>query len=436
MEQTIEKQGSEELFKKALQEGTIEEQDGRYALEFIQKYNSLKSNSKGSVLKYYYCLRSFLSTMKAKGMTLTQMSEDEAYELFNTLKNSHLSEDSRFNYWKAFIRFYKWAAKRYGQDWNEAVKGLMYANDQTERLQYKIDKNKVTKKSTFSDEEVVKLVTSDPNLCYKVLWGVLFDSAMRGGEAFSIKLRGVEKVKGQRPGELDHYVLSMEKSKTRIRPTVIEPGTSISITYLEQWLAVHPRKNDLEAPLFCNTLGKPLKASAANKALKVLVKQIAESLTDNEQRKAWSAKTKISLHSFRHSRATSLANRGMSGELMAALVGWTPGSKMPSVYIRASQLDAQAALRRAYGLEKPQEQKMQVKTCVNCHTPNPLDSNKCSLCHLPLNPDEVSKLMQDMAVQKDLEERFKQLEEAYEKKIELSHSRLINEIAAKIKANG
>lgn len=400
----------QQLFENAIRDGSIHPEDGRLAREFVQKYNAQKSNSPGSVAKYYYTTKAFLVQLKAQGRTIATLDEDGTYALFEWLRRSKWSEHSKLGYWKSFARLYKWAAKRYGAEWPPRTKELLYSGDATERLQYKLDKARVKKKSTFTAQEVLELLQNEPSLHHKALYAVLFDSGMRGGEAFSIRIRGVKRDRG---GVL---TLQMEKSKTRIRPVVLEPGVSIGVTYLDAYLRQHPRKDDPGAPLFLNRHGEPLTVFAANKNLKQLVQRVARAQTDPERRKAWLAKDKVSLHSFRHSRATDLANKGLNESLMAELLGWSPGSLMPKTYIREAQLDAQAALRRVYGVEKPEEKAAENKRCPGCLTPNPLANDYCDLCRQPFpefkarrDAEEREKLAE--ALDKMLGARFAQYEE-------------------------
>jgi integrase/recombinase XerD len=101
---------------------------------------------------------------------------------------------------------------------------------------------------------------------------------------------------------------------------------------------------------------------------------------------------KISLHSFRHSRATELA--GMMNEFqMCRFFGWSMGSAMPATYIREQALDVRGALMAGYGLEKQERTKEVVGVaCLQCEHRNPSGADYCDNCNLPLDPKHLAEL--------------------------------------------
>lgn len=389
--------------------GAISKEDGALATEFQNKYHTAKQNSEANTKKYFYILQWCLKELHKRNLTLATLDEDSILALFKHVSQCELSEESRFNYWKTFVRFYKWTARRYGQDWSKEVKTLLYDGDKGEVLVYKINKNNIKEKPTFNEEQAIEIMNADKDLCWKVYWGVLADSGARKSELASIRVGDVSRIKS---GEgLVQIYLKMQKSKTRKRPITLEQGLSVSISLVEKWMQVHPKRADLQAPFFCNSLGELIKGSAANKRLKLLIAQIASIEQDPEKKKAWSGLKEASIHSFRHTKATIYANRGVPEHAINELMGWAAGSKMASHYIKQAQLDVQAALRRAYGKAQPEEIKLKGKTCLNCQHQNTGDSERCELCHLPLDHKALEILMKGAFNVQSLEQTLDSLHE-------------------------
>jgi|GEM_PF-5042864 len=275
----------------AIETGQVDSADGKLVLEFVDKYGTLNNLSSGSVNKYLYALKAVLHQFQSQSTTMDQLQEDNILNLIRYLReHPEWSEETKADYWRRFMVFYKWVDRRYGP-WTGKAKDMITGDD---KFQYKIDRNKVEKKGTLTPEEMLHLVHIEPDLAYKAFYSVLYESGMRAGEAFSLLIRDVQK-RNERG-----YILQLRASKTIKRPI---PLINFSITYLAKWLQLHPNKDDLDAKLFVNTLGHPLRHETANKHLKYILRQ------------AGIRKRKVTLHSFRHSRAGELSNMMTEAQL-------------------------------------------------------------------------------------------------------------------------
>ena len=370
---------SEKLFK-AAKSNRITAQDAELAGEFIEYYSTTETLSKGSRNKYYYSLLFFLEQIKKRQTTVAGLNEKDVLFLKQylgvaTIKHRHatdldklLSEDTKRDYWLRFCKFYGWAHERYGEGWDKQAYALLAGKKKT---RYKVDKNRIERKGILSPEEVLQLVHAEDELCYKVFFAVLYESGTRSGEALSLRIRDVTKEQN------GTYTLNLRKSKTIKRPV---PLIQFSTKYLRQWLQRHPDKNNKDAPLFVNVLGTGLNNEGANKHLRDLLKKVGIK------------REKISLHSFRHSRATELA--GIMNEFqMCRFFGWSMGSAMPATYIREQAIDVRGALMAGYGLQKQERTKEVVGVaCLQCEHRNPSEAQHCDNCNLPLDPKHLQEM--------------------------------------------
>jgi hypothetical protein len=139
----------------------------------------------------------------------------------------------------------------------------------------------------------------------------------------------------------------------------------------------HPL-DDPEAPLWVTlgdrNHGAPLDYGAARYALQSLAEKAK-------------IKKRINPHSFRHARASYLANHLTEAQL-GKYLGWTPGSRMPGVYVHLSGRDTDSALLKMYGIEKEENRKEQAKLtplkCSRCRQMNDPTVRFCAKCGLPL----------------------------------------------------
>jgi hypothetical protein len=212
---------------------------------------------------------------------------------------------------------------------------------------------------------MLTLVTSEPSLEYKVFFGVVFESGMRVGEALSLLIRDVSKTD-------IGFDIDIRASKTQKRRVFIE---RYFVSLLDRWLKTHPDKNNPNAKLFTNQQGGELTGFAANKKLK------------HVSSKLFPEKTKVSIHSLRHSRATELAEIYTEAQ-MTSFFGWTTASKMTAVYVRKASVDIRHAQRRAYGLEEAATKEIG-RQCLTCGYVNASEVEDCVVCKQPVSHEKI-----------------------------------------------
>jgi hypothetical protein len=97
---------------------------------------------------------------------------------------------------------------------------------------------------------------------------------------------------------------------------------------------------------------------------------------------------KVNPHSFRHARATDLANH-LTEAQMKEYFGWTMGSDMASVYVHLSGRDTDEAILRIHGKlgknDKQRHEQLKTQVCLICKHENAPEADFCLNCRRPLN---------------------------------------------------
>lgn len=146
---------------------------------------------------------------------------------------------------------------------------------------------------------------------------------------------------------------------------------------LAAWLAVHPFRDNPDAPLWIKldrkNYGKPMSYSAARQ----MVVRRCEMAHISKR---------VYLNLFRHSEATEAANF-MTEAQMKQRHGWSKDSKMPGRYVHLVGADVEAAIFEHYGIaeKKGVGPAMAPRACHVCGTANHSDSNSCSRCGTALD---------------------------------------------------
>ena len=148
-----------------------------------------------------------------------------------------------------------------------------------------------------------------------------------------------------------------------------------AVPFLAAWLSDHPLKNNREAPLWVKVEGNHTQVKYQR--WRQLLKELGE---------AAGIQKRVNPHSFRHARATYLANH-LTEFQMNQYLGWKQGSDMASTYIHLSGKNTDNALLKMYGLNVKDEKANDMKPlkCTRCDSINPYGAQYCVKCGMVLN---------------------------------------------------
>ena len=332
------------------------------------------SNSR--ILKYCYNLTTLA---KLLGKDFESASKEDMVSLVAKIERSDYSEKTKVSFRVILKRFMKWLRESQGMEL-----GKREYPKEVEWISTTLDRSKLKVKSEIlSPEEVAKLANCAKNLRDRALVLVLYESGARIGELLNLKIKDIE---------FDKYGCLLNLfGKTGFRKVRIVASTPA----LNQWLQVHPKKEDRESYLFCQIQkGKEGKQMSHEYVLRAL-KEMAE--------KAGIQKP-VNPHAFRHARATFLAQHLTESE-MSRFFGWVLGSKQTATYVHLSMRDLDDKLLSIYGLQEKKEEemeKMRTVKCPRCGIENDYASQFCTGCGLPLTQESILKVERERQLAEDI----------------------------------
>jgi site-specific recombinase XerD/ribosomal protein L40E len=325
------------------------------AKTFLKFENSCYAEGLGKerIRKYEYFMR-YISNFLGKSYETATREDIE--NVARRLEESDYSEWTKYDFRVALKKFWKWLRKTEDSYPPEVrwIKNRIKNSDV--RLPEEI----------LTEEEIKRLIDSCTNLRDRVFISFLYESGCRIGEMLSIKMKNIE---------FDEYgAVARVHGKTGSRRIRLIN----SVPYLTKWMIDHPRKDDPEAAFFTRLVLRTEKVGALHHAS-------ALKLLTTVARRA-GIKKRVNPHSFRHARATHLAN-WMTDVQMCLYFGWEIGSDMPRTYCHLSGKDLDDTILRIHGKAKNEERKdpLEPKVCGRCQMQNPADAPICGRCGLPFN---------------------------------------------------
>lgn len=316
----------------------------KYVLYCKQDGNAIKTISTKIKILKHFCL------FVKKDLKKVRRKDIENYLDYYTEKGVN---NSTLDLYKIHIKsFFKWLYK--SEDYPEIVKWL------------KRGKSKSKEKEILTREEVKKLLQSALSTRDKCLISLLYDAALRLGEATNIRLKDIDE---------DNYGFKIKvDGKTGVRRIRLVN----SVPALRRWINDHPFKEDKDSYLFiCLTrqLGLPLGVNGAYK----VIEKTAEKSKINKN---------IHPHLFRHTKLTHLAEEGFNEMDLRIFAGWSRSSSMPEVYLHNSERNVEDKILRKNGLLSKTEEKqsednkkvLKPRECPMCETLNDVSNKFCSKC--------------------------------------------------------
>ena len=288
-----------------------------------------------------------------------QATRESIVDLMDRIKKRGVAEWTYQMYCVTLKKFYRWL--RATEECPPEVKWLKASVR---------NKTNITADKLLSEKEVLKLAEVAENHRDRAFVLVLYESGCRIGEILSLRMKDLAY---DEKGAL--LSVSGKTGSRRIRIVA-------SCSELMSWINVHPESKNQDAPVWIGigSVGRnePLTYYAARKLLQRLAKRAG-------------VKKRVHPHIFRHSRATELLRKGYSPGKLPVLFGWTPGTKMLSVYSHLDCDDAGEEILRLHGLSTKTklEPELTARLCSRCKERVSTVSRFCPRCGNPLNMDDL-----------------------------------------------
>ncbi|UGV40259.1 tyrosine-type recombinase/integrase [Methanococcoides orientis] len=212
----------------------------------------------------------------------------------------------------------------------------------------------------------------------KALIAVLADSGMRIGALASCRIKNVE---------FNQYGAILYISKTsKSKKSTAAKGIPItwSTGYLNQWLSVHPFKEDHDAPLWV-TLDKNRTPLSYKTARTIIVKIGGRA----------GIKKPVNPHSFRHLAITNWILDGLNEQEIKHRAGWSRGStQMFKIYANFTDNEINDRIFEKYGLKTKDKRHVTLKACPRCNNVLRPEDKFCSQCSLVLNREALGQIQE------------------------------------------
>jgi integrase/recombinase XerD len=332
-----------------------------------EKYNLASGLSKQRTYKYFNLLRVLSERLNKPFENATK---DDIINLAAWIEQRNISFYTKKDYKITLKRFYKWL--KCTEDYPSEVKWLKTGTG---------IKNKKFPKDLLTENDIENIISNAKDIRNKAFVMLLYETGARISEIINIKIKDID---------FDQYgskiIIDGKTGMRRIRVIKADP-------YLRQYLDTHYAKNNKNAYFWLKSNQTKISHSAIGKMIKKLVAMAG-------------IKKSIHAHTFRHSRASTLANY-LTEAQMCAYLGWVQGSNMPSVYIHMNASDLDNKLLQLNGIEIEgnkieKETKMAPKKCPRCKISNAFDAKFCTNCGMVLDMSTAVKLDEMKKIEKDV----------------------------------
>jgi site-specific recombinase XerD/ribosomal protein L40E len=286
---------------------------------------------------------------KVSGKPFSQMNREDIAKIVREIQENEWSARYKYEFFITIRIFFRWLKQT--EEYPEEVKWI--------KPRYK-DKHKLPEE-ILTEGEIKALTEKADNPRDKAFVLVLYESGCRIGELLTLKIRNIQPV--------EHGMSLMVNGKTGQRRVLIISSASV----LASWLNLHPYRDNPDSLVWLGIGNKNKSESLSYHAVIMVLRKLA---------KLAGVKKRVNPHSFRHARATHLANR-LTEAQMKQYFGWTQSSDMASIYVHLSGRDVDNALLQMHGLAKEDNSKeriLKVKVCSRCKEDNDPISDFCKRC--------------------------------------------------------
>ncbi len=315
--------------------------------EAVKLYLSNKAAEGITTVRLNIIFAGLLRVVRLSQKPLTFFTEPDVREVVGLLERKTLSQWTK-NLTKTV---FKGMLRNLGKD--ESIYGW---------IKSKTPPNKLRAEDLLTEEEMSRMVAATDSLMWKAILSIMFECGPRPGELLNLRIKDVRRngvkyklyVRGKLEKTLGERVIYVYKS----------------LPQLEQWLTVHPAKNNPDSPMW---LSEDRKIPISLSVFCVVYGKISHRA--RIERRNWP-------YLARHTRLTQFY-RDLGGVIGAKLAGHILGSKEIRTYTHLSEADVERALDTANGISeiiKPEEP----LKCPKCTLQNPYGKIFCTACNTPL----------------------------------------------------
>ncbi len=286
---------------------------------------------------------------------LDTVTEDDFDRLIDGLEVKSMND---YNYRKVTKKFFKWHT---GDDVPKWVRQIRLPHEETP----------VQPSDLLKKEHLDKLLDACEHPRDKALVAVALDSTMRVGAIGTLRIKGVEFNK-------NGALLYMSTTSQNLKTTKPKPvPLTWSTGFLNQWISLHPCKDDPDAPLWVN-----LKGAFRNKAMSYnKLRKILESAAERA-----GIKKRVFFHLFRHQGVTDMILKGFNDQQIKFQAGWAPDSdRMLRIYGNFRDGDMVKSIYAKHGLRSEEDKPVTLRQCPRCHTVLVPEARMCHQCALILD---------------------------------------------------
>ncbi|WP_256298919.1 site-specific integrase [Haloarchaeobius salinus] len=315
-----------------------------------------------------------LSAERADTPLVDMDREDVDALLFEYKHNYDMAEGTLRNYRKAFRKFFRYHDREWAEDIEIGA----------------IPDREVDADKTLDEDEIGRLRESADHPRNKALLEMLLDTGLRISAVGTLRVQDVDL-----NGRAGTVTLNQEavgrKGASGKRPL------TWSKPYVANWLDVHPRSDDPDAPLF-HRLTKPNGGWASEGDgddgaltyyhLQRILKQIAE--------EAGVPRDKVNPHNFRKTAITQWIRQGFSEQEIKHRATWVKDSRQFETYSQVTDEEMNQQILEQYGLaeEETERNKPDIDDCPQCQTTLRGDPRFCPGCGLALSQKAAHDLDQ------------------------------------------
>jgi site-specific recombinase XerD/ribosomal protein L40E len=332
----------------------------RQAIEGFADECLLQGLSKARVTKFVYDL---LRLAEWLGMDFQSAGLPEIKQLVRRIDDTDYVPHTKMEYRVCLRKLYKWL--RGSEELPPEMRWIRLRPPGS-------DRKTVLPEDLLTQDDVLRMMRNTRNARDRAFMAVLYETGCRIGELLFLRLRSIQ-------FDVHGAVLSVPHfGKTGARR-----GRIISsVPYPREWLNRHPQGEIPEAYLWPGPRGEVVGYARVRGMLR-------------EAAASAHVLKRVNPHSFRHARATHLANH-LTEAQMKEYFGWVQASAMAAVYVHLSGRNVDDAILKLHGkadLAEEQEEKMVPKVCSQCSAQNPATNRFCSACGMTLDRETADQML-------------------------------------------